>query len=83
MYNIKGMMKKDIKDRIKEIEKNKTQQLSITLSGSSIINLKEEMKRLNIKSRSFMIEMVLNHYFDTPITQNMFNKKQEDNEKKS
>ena len=65
----------DIKDTIKKQELNKTKSVAITLSKKILNDLVNEMKRLGIKSRSFMIEMILENYFQMPITEELNKKK--------
>ena len=56
------------RDKIKELEKEKrTRRISITLSNKILSELEKEQKRLDIKSRSFLIEMILTDYFRRPI----------------
>lgn len=62
-----------IKDMIREKNEKKTKAISITLSKKILKDLDEEMQRLEIKNRSFMIEMVLVNYFNMPVP-----KKEED-----
>jgi len=58
-------MKDRIKEKIKEAKKMKTQSVSLTLSRTSLFKVKNEMERLDVKSRSFMVEMIIDNYFES------------------
>jgi len=58
-------MDNSINKILKEEKLMKTSAVSITLSNKILENIKEEQKRLDITSRSKMIELIMSSYFQS------------------
>lgn len=56
-------------ETIQENEQKKTKAISVTLSRNCLAELQKEMERLELKNRSFVVEMILNNYFSLPISE--------------
>ena len=60
-------MKRSIDKLKEELEELKTSAVSITLRNHTLKKIKGEQDRLEIKSRSKMIELIMNIYFQLPL----------------
>ena len=63
--SISYIMNNSINKTLKEMELIKTSAISITLSNKILKDIEKEQEKLNIKSRSKIIELIMVSYFQS------------------